>query len=316
MKIRNNTKRLINAGIIGASIVFVIAGIIQYLFYQSYQKSEDELSKRHKSEIGKLIDSTLQNQEAYSLISDVEANQEITRDMLKEVYVPTGASPEDSFSIGELRINDNKYYAKTDMKSNTLLSKSMLYKDTKISKSTREAEYSFINLPLNLNEEDSVDIRIQFPSGDDFILLPKKKIKDISGLTVWINVEEEEILRMSSAVVDAYIEGAKIYAISYVDKNMQDAPIPTYPVKKNVNDIIKKSPNIVGLAESVLIDRNRETLEESLKTMDPSDADKVRAEEYSTKQKVESDNRRLTEEERINELNKANQSDIISPERK
>lgn len=191
----------------------------------------------------------------------------------------------------------------------------MLYKETLITEDVREAEYSFIELPTNIANEDYIDIRIQFPSGDDFILLSKKKVKNVAGLTLWLDVDEGEILTMSSGMVDAYLEKAKIYAMPYVDEHMQGASEMTYPVKANVKELIESSPNIVNRAKLNLTDQNRARVEANLNSMDAGDAETVRSGEQNTQSAVEADKQERSVEERVNDANAAaneiNQQEII-----
>lgn len=307
---QERTKRMVNAGIIGASVMLVIAGVAQYIFYQNYQENESDMRAEYKKELQELSEITVQNQRALSLVRDVEPNELIHESMLQEVYLPNAASPEDHFIL--VGGSETEYFAKTGIKANTPLTESMLYQNENITKDIREAEYSFVTLPSNIKSEDVVDIRIQFPSGDDFVLLSKKKIKNVLGVTLWINIEEGEILTMSSAIVDAYIQGAKIYAMPYVDKNMQDASEMTYPVKENVKELIQESPNIVNIAKLNLEQQNRERLDSNMSALDIQDASKVQSGENHTNTRAITERDRLSAEEKLNQINEEiKQEDIL-----
>ncbi len=49
-----------------------------------------------------------------------------------------------------------------------------------------------------MKKSDFVDVRIKFPTGQDYILLSKKKVEDLSNNRVWYHMNEKEILSMSS----------------------------------------------------------------------------------------------------------------------
>ena len=119
--------------------------------------------------------------------------------------------------------------------------------------------------------------------------------------------DEAEILSMSSATVDAYIEGAKIYALPYVDGEMQIGSQITYPVKQNVLSLIQSSPNIVNIAKLNLEKQNRANLEMGLEAMEEEERQKLRAGEESNKAAVE-------EQKQIDELNALNQFNQVPPE--
>lgn len=83
-------------------------------------------------------------------------------------------------------------------------------------------------------------------------MLSKKKVKDLANGTIWYEMNEKEILTMSSAIVDAYINDASIYALSYVDPYVQDGAYVTYPANEKVLDLIESDPNIVEVAKQSL----------------------------------------------------------------
>lgn len=117
--------------------------------------------------------------------------------------------------------------------------------------------FPYIQLTNHLAPGDYVDVRISFANGGDFVLLSKKKVQGIGPLredgtnAIWLTVSEEEILRLSSAVVDAYLnEGSSIYAIQYVSEKQKEA-IVNYVVSDFIKQLMEEDPNIVKMAENV-----------------------------------------------------------------
>lgn len=254
---------------------------------------------------------------AYSLRDPVVKGEVITESMLQKVYVPNGAKSEDIILLPDLELKGKPtLYAKTELSANTVLTKSMFYQEENITNDIREGEYSFIEIPSNVKKDSYVDLRIQFPTGDDYVVLSKKKVKNLSGITMQMNVGEGEILTISSAVVDAYLEGAKIYAVPYVDEHMQVESIMTYPLKQNVKELMESSPNVVNIAKYHLEKQNRQRLENYLQVMSEEQRSKVESGESVQSSKVEADNARKSQEERLNEANKAaeQQQDLIGGE--
>lgn len=131
--------------------------------------------------------------------------------------------------------------------------------EAEITDDMRLHKYTFIKLTERMKKGDYVDIRISFPNGADFVLLSKKQIQDISiplenaeENALWLYVTEEEILRLSSAVVDAFLDdGCSVYAVQYI-KDEQKAAIMNYKVNDVVAQLIADDPNIVKKAENVL----------------------------------------------------------------
>lgn len=146
-----------------------------------------------------------------------------------------------------------------DTAEGSRLMEGSVYEGEPITDDMRFHKYTFINLTDRMKKGDYIDIRISFPNGADFVLLSKKQIQDITWPeegagenAVWLHVSEEEILRLSSAAVEAFLnDGCKIYAVMYIEKN-QKAAIMNYKVNDVVAQLIEDDPNIVERAENVL----------------------------------------------------------------
>ncbi|MBD8523764.1 hypothetical protein [Lysinibacillus fusiformis] len=302
MAIRLRKKKLIGYFLTGAMAMLIICLIGGYFFYQKAQEREIALKQEYQAKMEELQEVASQSEVVYTLKKPIEKGDPITKDILQKAYSSKAATAEDRFLIDMIN-GEDEYFAKTDLMLNTPVTQSMVYKNEMITKDVREGEYSFIELPTSVKADSFVDIRIQFPTGDDYVLLAKKRLKNVTGLTSWFDVDEGEILTMSSAIVDAYVEGAKIYAMPYVDEHMQDASQMTYPVKNNVKDLIKESPNIVNIAKLNLERQNRARMESYLKEMETAEREKIRAGETATKNEVNVDNEKRSAEERINAAN-------------
>lgn len=133
---------------------------------------------------------------------------------------------------------------------------------------TREYEITTASLMTDQADFDYVDVRILFPNGEDFLVLAKKPVNNLNleacVFTTYMN--EDEILRMSSAIIDAFsITGTRIYTSRYVESNLQETAIPNYYVKAETIDLINKDPNITKMAEETLNLQARMDLESRLK---------------------------------------------------
>ncbi|WP_066298063.1 hypothetical protein [Bacillus sp. FJAT-29937] len=300
MAIRLRTKKLLIAGLCGAAGMLVISLVSGYFFYSHSQDKEIKLRQKYEKEVEEYRKWAGQNETGYALKEDVKAGTEITEEMVQQVVLAPLATAENL--VHPINLTGGNF-ARIDLKANTVLVDALLYKEEMIEKDVREVEYSFIELPSKLSDEQFVDIRIQFPNGDDYILLSKKKVKEVKGLTLWMNLDEGELLSMSSAIVDAYIEGAKIYSLPYVDGYVQLGSEITYPVKANVMEIIKESPNIVNIAKLNLEKQNRQRLDAGLELMEEDARRKLRDGEASNKSEVE----QFNQEEKLNALNQMSQ---------
>lgn len=136
-----------------------------------------------------------------------------------------------------------------------------------IAQDTREVEINTVSLMTDQNEYDVIDIRIMFPNGEDYLVLSKKEVRNLSLInnTFFTYLNEEEILRFSCALVDSYLTtGTKLYAVRYVEPNLQDAGIPNYPLKAEIIDLINNDPNILTKATETMSLNARIDLENRL----------------------------------------------------
>ena len=157
--------------------------------------------------------------------------------------------------------------ARVDMNKNTVITPQLVVQSNEIvTDDTREEEYNMIVLPLDLMTNDYIDIRLMTPQGQNFIIVSKAQVtipQNNDGTyvadTLKVDLREDEILAMSSAIVEAYgLPGAKIYVTKYVDPAMQVAALPTYTPNAAVTAQIQSNPNIVEIAKQELATRYSE----------------------------------------------------------
>lgn len=292
MKIRFATKKLIMAAIIGAAVMLLLSGVGFYFLNKNNVAKQNELRQNYKDKLAELEYTTEQSEVVYTLNTDVEKGQLIHNSMLQTSYVPKNSVPADAMI--DVQFNASKYYAKADYKMNQPVSESMFYIGENLTRDVRSVEYAAIELPSRIKKDEYIDVRIQFPTGEDYIVFSKKKVVDTQGLTLWLDNDEGEIQSMSSAMVDAYLNAGKLYALRYVDGETQEKAEITYPVNKAVLERIKVDPNIVDIAKLNLEKQNRAALESNLQALDKAQADELRSKENQVKSlKEQEDKERL-----------------------
>lgn len=164
-------------------------------------------------------------------------------------------------------IKDVPVLAKISMNKNTVITPNLVVQsDEVITDDVRKQEYNMVILPVDLMTDDYIDIRLMTPSGQDFIVISKAKVdvpmnEDGTYITdtIRLNLREDEILAMSSAIVEAYgLLGSKLYATKYVEPGMQEPISPTYTPNSAVTAQIQSNPNIVEQAKQELATRYSE----------------------------------------------------------
>ena len=165
-----------------------------------------------------------------------------------------------------IRVNNAKEYiklldvptvAKVDLKKNTILTTDLIAKSNQIPTDTlRYVEYNIISMPTLLSVGDYVDIRLRLPNSQDLIVVSKKEVQNVYEQTIGINLTEEEILLLNSAIVEAYImTGSELYATIYVEPGLQNNLAYTYSPTEEVAILISNNPNIVETARVSIYNR-------------------------------------------------------------
>lgn len=278
-RFRQKTKQLLLAGLIG--VVVAGAAFTGYAFVRDRQvhAAHTAMVQDYEARLDGLRDQVQQRMiQGWVPTRDIPAGNRIGASDLKRVELPVDSVPADLLKSQEAIAGK---YAKISLRSLTPLTETLLYEEEPIPADLRWREMAFVQLPNALKENDVIDIRIQFPTGQDYILLSKKKVETLSSETLTVTLGEAEILSLSSAIVDAYLHKASIYALAYVEPNLQSKPVPTYPVNEGVMELIRKDPNIVQKAEQSLRLSNtaRSGLESDLSSMSPQ-----RASEFASSQ--------------------------------
>ncbi|OMF15320.1 flagellar biosynthesis protein FlgA [Paenibacillus amylolyticus] len=264
-KLRKQSRQLIYAGLIGAGAVGLVFGgyviynvktmgdvrsAVEARYLSAYEEKEAELKQQWNS-----------GAQGWVTIRDIEAGEPILPEDLKLVAVPDVQAPRNLWSSTKQMEGQ---VAKIELKKGTAITTEMVYEDTPAPPDLRNRELQVVLLPSSLVKGDIIDVRIQFPTGQDYVLLSKKKVERLNAATLWITMTEEEILSLSSAIVDAYLHKASIYALTYVEPQFQTPAIATYPANSEVLKLLESDPNIVRRAEQELSRQVRSSLESSL----------------------------------------------------
>lgn len=162
-----------------------------------------------------------------------------------------------------VELNSVPLVAKISMKANTVITKDMIARGANsFADDVRREEYNMFILPMDLQTGDYIDLRLMLPTGQNYIVVSKKEVElpIVNGVdsvdTVWMNVSEDELLTISSAIVDAFrMDGSKLYVTKYTEAGMQQAATPTYVISQETAALMNRDPNILAKAKEELISR-------------------------------------------------------------
>ena len=221
-------------------ITGIIIGVLIFLLVQE--------KKKETAIIYKQVYVTSQ-----SVISGGNISESVTLKKMDSSIVPADAITTFNSDI----YLTEKATAKIGLEAGTVLTTNMVNADGQVLTSDlRLQEYNMVILPTYIKVGDFIDIRLRLPSGEDYIVLSKKYVERTDVNTIWIKVGEDEILTMSSAIVEAYImNGSLLYANTYTDAGIQSAATPTYVVKNSVINLMNSDPGITAAAKTALVAR-------------------------------------------------------------
>lgn len=254
-KMKKTTKQYI---IVAIMCIVIIGGAAAFTTYVMVDVAKDKYTAMLDDANNRLA----QNERTVLLtVEDIGPGELITEDKVVRETILASYPQEDFMTMDEI--------GKTSLiaiRSGTGILSSMLSAQ-EIDKEIRELEYDVININSNINSEDTVDVRIMFPNGENYIILSKKIIRNYvpgqANCFLWL--DEEELLRMSAAIVDASLyNGTKLYITKYVEPAIQEASKITYTPSLSILSLLETNPNILEISSKELSKDVRKALENRL----------------------------------------------------
>lgn len=242
----NGEEVMMKKGSIGSKVrvvlvilLFVIVIVVALVLHvKSIQKLELEYNQINQEMSDRLAGAT---RTAYKALADIPRGQIVTEDLLT---MDSNTLCDDTQTL-LMSAEDIGKEAIVDISAGEIITSSMV--TNPLSQDWQEVELYCIWLSTNLKQYDEVDVRILFPNGTDYIVLPKEKLRKLklqqNNVFLWLT--EDEILLLDSAIVDANLHGAKIYTTKYVKPEVEDANEITYQPTKQIIDLMNSDPNVL-----------------------------------------------------------------------
>ncbi len=251
-------RRARNSFLIGFLVALIIMALVVFFLLQKIKTINE--AKEALEQLQKNV---------FVATTDLESGQIITMDDFTMSKVQTTMDTEqivndDDFvemdEEGNVVVNEDnetipkEVMMKINVPAGTMVTKDMIVETgNKIEDSQRIAEYNMILLPSHLKNGDYIDIRLSLSSGQDYIVLSKKRVFGCTEQSVWLRLNEDEILTLNNAIVESYyITGSKLYAFPYIEPGTQLAATTTYVPSEDVVTMIKNSPNVTNEAREAL----------------------------------------------------------------
>lgn len=298
--------------VMAVAVGLLVAAAIFALIRQTEQvQKQEQMKEQYEKQIQQLkMSAELSQRSVWTVARTIPAGGTVTADDLVAVQMPENLVPSGMMTSRETIIGKS---AKIELQPGMPLMPSLLYEGTPIPKDWRVQEFHVIQLPSNLLKGQFIDVRINFPTGEDFVLLAKKKVRDLSGTVIWLEMNELDILQTSSAIIDAYLQSARLYALPYIEPGLQEAATVNYPANSKVLDLMAHDPNLLEKATTELARKLRITLDGNLKAMSESDKLRVTSGNVTVQQQLQNE-RIVTQQgnalQGVTETQTSNTSDV------
>ena len=205
-------KKVVTSAVVTGIILILVFVALSAVYITNTNNKIAELQKK-----GEVV-------QRYVFTKDMVIGDVVTANDVILVDVKGESAASDSYTtfdmIGRrLKINAEK---------KTIVTASLFYEEDKDPEmTTRLQEFNMITLPSDLDVGDYIDVRIRFATGEDYAVVVGKKVESLGASeeksnTIFLRLNEEEIVRMSSAIIESYVKGGiNLYANKYVDPDNQ-----------------------------------------------------------------------------------------------
>jgi len=299
MNVEWNWKSIV--GLTLAILLFIGTNVGQY--YAIWGPKQEKLKKSYEEEIATLNDVI----EAYGPMVSIWTVAE----GVPELYPGKAVEQSDLVSqeIPESMLNRSfilepstivgKYY-KLALHGGTPLSMDLVMDDP-MDDTTREFDVVASILPIGLKVGDYVDYRIVYPLGEDYIVLPHKRVEAINDKTIKFKLNESEIHYYQAALIDYFLQkenGAILYMTKYLEPGLQKPATEYYAIPANIEAIMLADPNIVQKLDGPLNAETRKLIDAGVGSVTQEDGSKVANGRGEVMGKIDSGDKEAKDEEK------------------
>lgn len=236
--------RRVNIVVIVLCILFGVLNIIQFVVWRSVNTQTAEKYTAQVMELQQKINSYGSDVQCVTVKSSVKPGDMITEEVLDYVTVPSSVVT-DQFVTDTSDVLGRVF--KIAVNTGTPLMANMTMEEV-IEDDMRDRDITLDRLTVGLVEGDYIDIRMTMPYGDEYIVLPHKRVYAINDNTIKLYLSEYEWAIYQGAMVDYYLNqsyGCTIYADKYIEPGLQNSAIAYYAPPSNIAALIAKNPNIL-----------------------------------------------------------------------
>lgn len=253
----------VNVGLIVATVLFVVLNIVQFIVWRNINVTTSETYAASIADLNATLAAYGPDVTVYTVSSAVKAGDLVLEENIESITIPTSVDNDQYVhSLSDLigRVFKIAVNPGTPITSNMTMTEPL-------EDSVRERDIILDRYTVGLTVGDYIDIRITMPYGDDYVVLPHKRIYAINEGSIKLYLNEFEWFQYNGAMVDYWLNrdyGATIYGDKYVEPGIQHEAVMYYAVPTNIAALMQKNPNILDKAEANDLNSWRAAIEELL----------------------------------------------------
>lgn len=245
------------------AIVLLIINIFQFCWWRKINKDQAEEYLQQVAALNATIAKYGDDVTIYTVNRAVKAGDEVKLEDLKEAKCYSSLLTDQY--VTDTSDIVGRYY-KIAVEPGSSLFKNM-FMDDELEDDMRDRDITLNRMTVGLEVGDYIDIRVTLPYGDDYVVLPHKRVYAINENTIKLHLNEIEWNTYQGALIDYYLNadyGFTIYADKYLEPGLQQSAIRFYAVPSNIAALMQKNPNILDKEEAASLNQWRKSLEEIL----------------------------------------------------
>lgn len=255
--------RKINIALIAVTVVLIILNVVQFFVWKGVNKESAASYTEKITQLESSLAAYGTNVTCYTVVNNAKAGDIIKDENLEAMTIPSN-------SVTSQHVTDKSSIVgrvfKIAVNPGTPITSNMTMAEV-IEDDMRDRDILLDRITVGIKEGDYIDIRITMPYGDDYVVIPHKRVYGLNGDTIKLYLTEFEWFQYNGAMIDYYLNreyGATIYADKYIEPGLQQDAVAYYAVPTNIAALMQKNPNIIDKKEASNLNQWRNSIEELL----------------------------------------------------
>lgn len=253
----------LNPALIVGIVVLVIVEVVTILYWKKVSAQSTEQYANRIATLEATIAGYGEEVTCWTVVKQVKAGDPITEENLEQLSMYSSLL-NDQY-VTDISDIIGQYFKIAVSPGTPIFHNSVMFEE--VDDTLRDRDIVLDRITVGIEVGDYIDIRMTMPYGDDYVVIPHKRVYGINEGTIKLYLTELEWNTYLGAEVDYYLNkdyGCTIYADKYVEPGLQQDAIAFYAVPTNIAALLQKNPNIVDKEAAGSLNEWRESIEQLL----------------------------------------------------